>query len=263
MIDTRLSTAARDALRAEKLAALSPRYSPLLHVIIPPIWGGSVIAVCALFLDDVRLIELLIVPVVLIASNAFEWRIHRDGLHKRLRIMPALYDRHTPVHHRVYVSEDMELRDWRELALILIPPWAGFPLFAMLTPIAAAIWFLVSHNVALLFMATCMFYVVSYELLHMSYHLPKSSRVGRNPVIRALARHHSIHHDPRFMQRWNMNVTIPLWDIVRRTRLKTNHPPAAHATATAHAAAHATGHSTDAAVEHAEPSTPAAAPAIQ
>lgn len=82
--------------------------------------------------------------------------------------MPALYDRHTPIHHRVYIHDDMELPDWRELALILIP----------------------------------LFYVVSYELLHMSYHLPRTSRVGRNPV-----------------QRWNMNVTVPLWDIVRRTRL--------------------------------------------
>lgn len=213
------SQSTRDALRHEKLAALSPRYSPFLHVAIPPLWGGSVIAVCVFLVDNLRLVELLVIPAMLVFANAFEWRIHRNALHKRFFLMPALYDRHTPIHHRVYIHDDMELRDWRELALILIPPWAGVPLFVALLPIAAALWFAFAPNVALLFMATCMFYVVTYELLHMSYHLPRTSLVGRNPVIRALARHHSIHHDPRFMQRWNMNVTVPLWDIVRRTRL--------------------------------------------
>ena len=26
-----------------------------------------------------------------------------------------------------------------------------------------------------------------------------------------------MHHDPKLMQRWNMNVTVPLWDWVRGT----------------------------------------------
>jgi hypothetical protein len=224
---------ARDALRRQKLAALSPRYSPLLHVAIPPLWGGTVIAACVVLVDDLRLVELLVIPAMLVLANALEWRIHRNALHTRWFVMPALYDRHTPIHHRVYIHDDMELRDWRELALILIPPWAGVPLFFALLPVAAALWLALTQNVALLFMATCMFYVVTYELLHMSYHLPRTSFVGRNRVIRALARHHSIHHDPRFMQRWNMNVTVPLWDIVRRTRLTERAVPCESASAPA------------------------------
>ena len=53
---------------------------------------------------------------------------------------------------------------------------------------------------------------VSYEWLHFSYHLPHEHPVARNPIIRRLARHHAVHHDPRIMQRWNMNVTVPLMD---------------------------------------------------
>jgi len=58
---------------------------------------------------------------------------------------------------------------------------------------------------------------VSYEWLHLSYHLPHDHLVGRSRIIRALRRHHTIHHDPRLMQRWNLNVTVPLWDVVMRT----------------------------------------------
>jgi ribosomal protein L39E len=210
----------RAALREQELRALSPRYSPALHVLLPSAWGLFVLAGCLALLRDVRAVELLTVPVVWLLSNMAEWRIHRDLLHKRSRLAPALYDRHTPIHHMIYVHDDMEIRTWRELKFILIPAWAGVALFVALLPIAAGLWLLVAPNVALLFLATCMSYVVTYELLHMSYHLPKSSRIGRHPLIRILARHHSIHHDPRLMQKYNMNVTIPLWDVVRRTRLR-------------------------------------------
>jgi hypothetical protein len=179
-----------------------------------------VLGACVALVRDLHAWQLATVPIVWLLSNMTEWRIHRDLLHKRTPPLQALYDTHTPVHHMIYVYEDMEIKTWRELQFILIPPWAGVALFVALLPLAAALWLLVAPNVALLFMATCMGYVVSYELLHMSYHLPKSSLIGRNAIIRFLAEHHSIHHDPRFMQKWNMNVTIPLWDIVRGTRLR-------------------------------------------
>jgi len=68
-------------------------------------------------------------------------------------------------------------------------------------------------------MAT-MFYVISYEWMHLSYHLPRNSFVGRRWIVRLLRRHHATHHHPPLMQAWNFNVTIPLWDLVRRTIYK-------------------------------------------
>jgi sterol desaturase/sphingolipid hydroxylase (fatty acid hydroxylase superfamily) len=62
-----------------------------------------------------------------------------------------------------------------------------------------------------------MLYVLSYEWLHLAYHLPQDTVLGRNPLVRVLARHHARHHDPRLMQKWNFNVTVPLWDWVRGT----------------------------------------------
>ena len=210
----------REAFRAAELRKIGRWYSPVLHVIAPSAWGLAVLVACGVLVHGVTWQELLTVPIVLVMSNMTEWRIHRDLLHKRSWLMPALYDRHTPVHHRIYVHGDMQIRDWRELKLVLIPVWAGLVLLVALLPIAAALWFFVSPNTAYIFEATCMLYVVTYELLHMSYHLPANHPVGRNPIIRRLALHHSIHHHPPLMQKWNMNVSIPLWDLVRRTSVR-------------------------------------------
>ena len=62
-----------------------------------------------------------------------------------------------------------------------------------------------------------MLYVVSYEWLHLSFHLPATHFIARLGVVKKLKRHHATHHDPRLMQKWNFNVTVPLWDWVRGT----------------------------------------------
>jgi len=54
--------------------------------------------------------------------------------------------------------------------------------------------------------------MVGYELSHLSYHLPETTWIGRRRVIRWLREHHARHHDPRLMQKWNFNVTIPVFD---------------------------------------------------
>ena len=41
--------------------------------------------------------------------------------------------------------------------------------------------------------------------------------IHSDAIIRRLRRHHAIHHAPFLMQRFNFNVTVPLWDVVRRT----------------------------------------------
>jgi sterol desaturase/sphingolipid hydroxylase (fatty acid hydroxylase superfamily) len=60
-------------------------------------------------------------------------------------------------------------------------------------------------------------YVVAYEWLHLAYHLPADSRIGRSRFIGWLRRHHATHHTPELMQRWNFNVTVPFADWVLGT----------------------------------------------
>jgi sterol desaturase/sphingolipid hydroxylase (fatty acid hydroxylase superfamily) len=158
------------------------------------------------------------VPAQLVLLNAGEWLIHRDLLHRRTPPLQVLYDRHTPQHHMVFVDDDMSMRGVREFRLVLIPAYGILAALAGSLPIPAAIWLLAGQrNLALLFVAVTMAYVVAYEWLHLSYHLPPDSFVGRLALVRWLRRHHATHHAPELMQKWNFNVTIPLWDLVRRT----------------------------------------------
>ncbi len=214
------SDEAREALR-QRLIGETPRwYNPWLHLALPSAFGLGVVALCVRRLDGLRAAELCAVPLTWLVANVGEWRAHKYLLHKRSRWAPILYDRHAPQHHRVYLTDDMAMRDRREFRLVLIPAYGiGLIFLSALAP-AAAMWALGLKNEALLFVATDMAYVLSYEWLHLSYHAPPDSFVGRLGVVRWLRRHHALHHDPRLMQRWNFNVTVPFWDWVRGTLVK-------------------------------------------
>ena len=59
-----------------------------------------------------------------------------------------------------------------------------------------------------------MFYFVSYEILHFTYHIDENTRVGRMWMVRVLREHHRIHHSQRLMSRYNFNITWPLADLL-------------------------------------------------
>jgi len=205
----------RDALRAEILGRIPGWYSPWLHLAFPSLMGVSMIAAALLLIRDLQPWELSMVPVAFVILNAGEWRVHRDLLHKRPPPLQVLYDRHTPEHHMIFVTEDMAIRSTREFRLVLIPFYGILAAAGAALPIPALLWYLGYRNLGLLFFVMAVGYTVIYEWLHLSYHLPESSRVGK--LVAPLKRHHAIHHDPQLMQKWNFNVTVPLWDWVRRS----------------------------------------------
>jgi hypothetical protein len=152
-----------------------------------------------------------------VLANAAEWRIHRDLLHRKSKLFPWLYARHTLMHHHVFVEWDLTVLDQREWGLVLIPPLATVMLCAATVPLALLVALLGYGDVARLFLITSIAYVLSYEWLHLSYHLPPESLIGRSPLVRWLRRHHATHHHPSHMAHHNFNVTVPLWDRIRRT----------------------------------------------
>ena len=215
--ETALPPERRAALRDKLIAETPSWYVPWVHMLVPSTVGLAMIGVALSLIEHLTAWQLLTVPFVYVLANANEWTIHRWALHRRHPLAPVLYEQHTPKHHMLYLTDDMAIRDPREYRLVLIPAYGLFLIFATSLPITALIWWLVSRNVACLYAATAIAYTVSYEWLHLSYHLPHDHPVARSRLIRALRRHHAIHHDPRLMQRWNLNVTVPLWDVVMRT----------------------------------------------
>lgn len=220
-----IERAARESFRAQVVAAIPAWYSPWGHLLFPSVFGLGIIAAMIALLSHLRPIELLTVPAIWLVSNAVEWRLHKYVLHHRFPLFTMLYDRHTPQHHRIFTSDDMAMRSAREFRLVLIPFYGIVGIVVMDTPFAAALWMYGLRNVACLFVATSVFYVLTYEWLHLCYHLPASHPISRNPIIRRMRRHHAIHHSPSLMQRWNFNVTVPLWDLVRGTVYRGEPPP--------------------------------------
>jgi hypothetical protein len=207
----------REAVRARWHAAIPTWYSPWAHLAFPSVVGLGVIAWALRSVHDLTPWQLAIVPATWIMSNIVEWNAHRSVLHRRTWPLEELYDRHTPNHHVVFITEDMALRGSREFKFVLLPFYGIVAIFAMVFPIALLLTWLGQGNLSALFLATTMGYVLSYEWLHLAYHLPPDSFIGRLPLLGLLRRHHATHHDPALMRRWNFNVTVPFWDWVQRS----------------------------------------------
>ena len=208
---------ARQSARARLHDAIPKGYSPWLHLACTAGVGVVALVLGCLQLTRPTLLEWLTVPIVFVIANGFEWRAHKDLLHHRRKPMHALYDRHTPEHHMVFGYDDMAIRSTSELKLVLIPAIGVAAIVLTAAPIAWLLGHFWSPNRGWLMLMTSALYVVGYELSHLSYHLPADSFIGRMHLVRVLREHHRRHHHPRLMQRWNFNVTIPLFDFLHRT----------------------------------------------
>ena len=189
----------------------------MLHLLGTTGVGIVTLLVASLSIHRLRPIELLVVPFGLLLSNAFEWRAHKMVLHQRRWPLHVLYDRHTPEHHVIYQYDSMAIRSISEFRLVLIPAVGVAAVVVIAAPLAYAVARLLTPNSGWLVLVTSAVYIVTYELSHLSYHLPEDSFIGRLALVRVLREHHRRHHHPALMQRWNFNVTLPLFDWIHRT----------------------------------------------
>jgi len=208
---------ARDRARARALSSIPGYYNPYLHLAATTGVGVATLVVALLSLRHVRPIEMLVIPATFLLSNAVEWRAHKYILHRRIWPLGILFDRHTPIHHKIYQYDSMAMRSNMEFREVLIPAAGVAAVVALSAPIAYAVARLVTPNCGWLALATSGVYVLTYELSHLSYHLPEDSLIGRWRLVRVLREHHRRHHHRSLMQKWNFNVTVPLFDWLHGT----------------------------------------------
>ncbi len=214
----KLTEERRERVRQKATAEIPWWYLPWGHLAATTGIGLTVLVVSTvqlIRLGTTQVADWLVVPGVLLLANFFEWRVHKKVLHRRSRWFPpmqTIYDKHTPMHHMVYVEEDMALRSSKEFRLVLIPAAGVAGIVLTASPIAFAIGRLWSAPAGWLFLLTASLYMVTYEVLHLCYHAPSESFIGRLAFIKVMRAHHARHHDPRLMQKWNFNVTLPLFD---------------------------------------------------
>jgi len=208
----------RAKVRKAAVEEIPSWYSPIGHLLATTGVGAATVALALSRLKNVTAFEAIVVPAAsFVIANAFEWRVHKKVLHKRAWPFGELFDRHTPLHHVVFVEKDMPLRETKEFRLVLIPAIGVLGAVLASAPIAAILGKAFGANAGWLMLATSGAYMVTYELSHLAYHLPEDHPIGGHPLIRFMRKHHAVHHDPKLMQRFNFNVTVPLFDWIMGT----------------------------------------------
>jgi sterol desaturase/sphingolipid hydroxylase (fatty acid hydroxylase superfamily) len=205
------------AFRRELVARIPRWYVPWVHLFGPSLLGLALVLTALARLRAPRTWELASVPAFLVLANFMEWALHRGVLHHRVPLLGFAFVRHTPQHHGAFDGTSLAIEDPRELKLVLLPAFGVIAMFLGSIPPGVLLGLVVSPNVGALWVATGVGYVIAYEWFHLAYHLPEDSVVGRSRLVRVLRRHHALHHMPALMQRWNFNVTVPLWDWLRGT----------------------------------------------
>ncbi|MBP9112091.1 MAG: sterol desaturase family protein [Polyangiaceae bacterium] len=217
------SEQARAEKRAQCIREIPWWYNPWGHLFGTTGIGLTVLVISVTRMKNVLPLEWLVIPLTIILANAYEWRVHKYVLHKRRWPFGEIFEKHTPMHHGIYVTGDMEIQDPRELRLVLIPALGVLGVVLAMIPAALLLGTFVTPNTGWLFLVTSSLYMVTYECTHLLYHVPKKSFLGRMRLVRTLMRHHAIHHDPKLMQTTNFNVTLPLFDWILGTMKRTHH----------------------------------------
>ncbi|MDI3259370.1 MAG: hypothetical protein QJR02_06710 [Sinobacteraceae bacterium] len=200
----------RERYRREEIG---PRYRGSLHFAFTSLACLAAIAFCLSRLHTVQGWEWATVPLTFLFANLAEWAGHRGPMHHPRRGLRLIFERHTRQHHRFFTSERMAFDGPRDFKAVLFPPILlvfFFGVFAL--PVGAVLTFATTANVAYLFAATSIAYFLNYEWLHFAYHTPAESWIARLPGIAGLRRHHTRHHDPQLMTRYNFNITYPIAD---------------------------------------------------
>lgn len=203
-----------DRFRAEfREKNIGPRYRGLAHFALTASVSLGVIAWALSRLGQVQPLEWLTVPLTFVVANAAEYFGHRGPMHHRTRGLGLVFQRHTLEHHRFFTHETMAAGSTRDYKAVLFPPvMLLFFLGGIATPLGLLVFLLATPNAGWLFVATAVGYFLSYECLHLAYHLPESHPLSRLPLLARLRRHHLVHHNPQLMSRYHFNISFPLFD---------------------------------------------------
>lgn len=192
---------------------VSRAYRGRLHLAFTITACIAVIGWCLAGLRNVAPWEWVTVPLTILYANLVEYFGHRGPMHHPRPGLKVIFERHARQHHRFFRDDAMAFDGPRDYKAVLFPSvlivfyMAGFAL-----PVGLLIDWLVSRNVALLFVTTAVAYFLNYELLHFAYHAPSGSWMARLPLMNRLRRLHTLHHRPELMQRYNFNITYPIGD---------------------------------------------------
>jgi hypothetical protein len=200
----------RDAYRAEEIGE---HYNGVAHLLFTATASVLIIAAAISQLQQVQPLEWLTIPLTFVYANLAEYFGHRGPMHHPTRGLGLIYRRHTKQHHRFFTDHCMAFDSSRDFKAVLFPPsLIVFFVLVFSAPVMILLAWLLSGNVAWLYLAVALAYFLNYELLHFAYHSADDSWIRRIPGIDRLRQLHLHHHDPRLMQHCNFNISYPIGD---------------------------------------------------
>lgn len=203
--------------RDEIIASIPKSYNDIAHAAVPSGIGALVILWCLVSVS----FSYWMIPVValtLFVCFGFEWFVHRYVLHASFPLLSIIHRKHIQ-HHMIYTDQDMAMRSRKELHLILMPAYAIVAVLLFIAPVITIIGLLFGTAAAKIVLTTMMVFFLAYEWLHYAYHHPPGTLISRSRIIQTLKENHRKHHNPKVMQRYNFNVTFPIFDWIMKTKI--------------------------------------------
>jgi len=207
-----MMTERQAAFRAEYRSGISLWYSGLGHVLVVGALGLATIWYCARNVERPSPLEWLLVPAALLASNLFEYSVHRFVMHRPVKGLMVLYRHHTLAHHRFFTNHEPRIDTTRDFRITFFPPdvlGAFICMWAAAALMLAVLW---SANAGWLLVATTTGVYLNHELFHWACHVEDDRLIRHIPFMNTSRRHHIAHHDPAIMMGTNMNLTYPFAD---------------------------------------------------
>jgi hypothetical protein len=198
--------------RAEFRTQIAPAYAGWVHVALIYALGAAAIWYCARQIAHPSWYEFLIIPVAFCIANAFEWWIHRWVMHRPVKGLMGIYNRHTLAHHQFFTDVEPTFDNTRDFRIVFFPPYALVAFMVLSLPPAAILASAGLPNAGWLLLITNVGLYLNYELFHFCCHVRDDRLVRRIPLINSIRRHHIAHHDPALMMERNFNLTYPIAD---------------------------------------------------
>ncbi len=205
-------SARQAAFRAEFRDRIAPAYAGLPHVALIYALGAAAIWFSARQIHAPVWSEFLVIPVAFCISNVFEWWIHKYVMHRPVRFLMGIYNRHTLAHHRFFTDIEPTIDNLRDFRIVFFPPYALVAFMVLSLPPAAILGALGLPNAGWLLLITNVALYLNYEVFHLCCHVKDDRIVRHIPLVNSIRRHHIAHHDPEIMMERNFNLTYPVAD---------------------------------------------------
>lgn len=214
LLDAPVVSERQATFRKEYRARIARWYRGWMHIAAIYVIGGGALYGFSSQLGAVAWYEYLVIPLVVVLTSIFEWAIHRYIMHRprKPKLLRAIYRRHTLMHHQFFTHEVMSFENFRDLRVVLFPPYALVTFIIMSGAPAAALWFLIGPNAAWFLLASTTSMYLIYEFFHFCCHVPENWFVRNMPCVNTIRRHHWAHHAQNIMMEKNMTLTFPIAD---------------------------------------------------